>query len=146
LPGREPGKRQAGRLHLQQTLRLAGQVARWGGDILGVGPLALVEQAIDFVAGPEPGLVVGDLLDHPRDVSADRARQRHRSLGRKLAGAGRAVDRVHPGRVDAHEHLRMVQCWPVDLAELQHLGAAERPLHDRTHPRGQPLSLQLGDR
>jgi hypothetical protein len=53
LPGGQPGQRQPGRLQMRQDDRLGGQVARGGGDILGIGALAVVQHAVDLLAGPE---------------------------------------------------------------------------------------------
>jgi hypothetical protein len=92
-----------------------------------------------LVAGAEARDVVADRHDPSGDIGS---RDRMLGLGDPVAGktdqVGGATDEVGDTSVDAgcvhlDQHLRRRELWPVDAAQLQHLGRDVSVLDHRTH-------------
>ena len=125
LPGREPGERQRGGLHVREPLGCPGELARRRGHVLGVGAcfLGKARHSEDPVSRREPRDAPAECLDRPGDVPADRER---RLTEEAAPRANLPVDRVDPGCVDADEHLGRRRFGPLHLDELEHLRPTDR--------------------
>jgi hypothetical protein len=96
-----------------------------------------VDEAVDLVAGAEPGDAGPDRLDLPGQVAAEHAiRRPAQAEGAHDVGQAAQevpVARVDGGGADPHQHLAVPGHGLVDLLEPELLGRAVAVVGDRLH-------------
>ena len=107
LPCRQPGKRQASRLLVAESVRGSRELAGGRGDELRIGPREPGEpgHAEDAIARGETGDVRVNLLHHSGDVPAEDQRWVSDRVPEPASRARLPVDGIDAGRGDADEHL-----------------------------------------
>jgi hypothetical protein len=113
LPGGEGGQRHRRRLEVADGGGLGGEIARFDGDILGGGAIAVpVGEAVDLVAHGQAAGPIAEGDDHARDLVAGD----HRSaVPTQAVGPGRWPAQLgwgEAGRADLEEHVANAQRRP----------------------------------
>jgi hypothetical protein len=120
---------------LRERHRLGDRVhqARGNGHLLAIRAEPDAERGdVDPIAGRNSGHARADLLDDARAVGAGRVRQFRQA--RVLATAHVGVNGVHPGRVNADDHLTLAWLRIRDLDDAHDVGLAELLNANRAHP------------
>ena len=136
LEGRRAGDADCRRL-------FEGEVFRFGRELVFAGERISRERGLadaeHLIAGLEPGHVVANCLDNPREVHPHRG-----VLGGAQAEAGDAHQvrparhhvpdaPIHAGRFDANQHLAVTDHRFADLLEAQDVRGSVAVLHNRLH-------------